>query len=125
MDEDEYRRKQIEYKAIVDCYNDEEISTGWECYMEERLCEPFPAKIIGENPEIPVGEVVTVKNNLHQFDEIGTIPWKTDCASTIDYVEVQWNDKEFDIDINHLEPLDENNDTLEAIKNWNYWLEKY
>ena len=35
--------------------------------MEERLCESFPAKVIGENSEIQVGEVVTVKDNLHQL----------------------------------------------------------
>ena len=93
--------------------------------MEERLCESFPAKVIGENSEIPVGEVVTVKDNLHQFDEIGTISWKKDYASTIDYVEVQWNDEEFDIDVDDLKPLEENNDTFEAIKNWNYWINKY
>jgi len=75
MDEDKYRSK-IEDKVIVDCYDDQEVSSAWECYMEEKLCEPFPAKIIGEDPEIPVGEIVTVKDNLHQFDEIGTIIWK-------------------------------------------------
>ena len=69
MGENEYRSNQIEYKVIVDCYNDEEISGAWECYMEERLSESFPAKIVCENLEIPVGEVVTVKDNLHQFDE--------------------------------------------------------
>ena len=124
MDKDNYR-EQIEDKVIVDCYGDEEISTSWEYYMEERLSMPFPAKIIGENLEIPVGEVVTVKDNLDQFDEIGTIMWKKDHASTIDQVEVQWNDKEFDIDIGDLEPLDETNDTLEAIKYWNYWIKEY
>ena len=124
MDEDNYR-SQIEYKVIVDCYDDEEVSNAWDCYMGERLCESFPAKIIGGNHEIPVGEIVTVKDNLHQFDEIGTIMWKRDYASTIDYVEVQWNDKEFDIDINDLEPLDKNVDTIEAIKYWNYWITDY
>ena len=80
---------------------------------------------IGENSKIPVGEVVTVKDNLHQFDEIGTILWKKDYASTIDYVEVQWNDEEFDINVDDLEPLDKSNDTFEAIKNWNYWINEY
>jgi len=46
-------------------------------------------------------------------------------ACTIDYLEVQWNGEEFDIDINDLEPLDKNVDTLEAIKYWNYWITKY
>ena len=124
MDEDN-RRLQIEDNVIVDCYNDEEISNSWECYMEERLCEPFSAKIISENTEIPVGEVVTVKDNLYQFDEIGSIIWKKSDASTIEYLDVQWNDKEFDIHINDLEPVDKNIDTIEAIKNWNYWIKKF
>lgn len=124
MDKEDYR-SEIEDKVIVDCYDDEEISGAWDCYMTERLCESFPAKIIGENPEIPVGNVVTVKDNLHQFDEIGTIFWKKGDAYTIDYVEVQWNDEEFDIDINDLEPLDKNNDRLEAIKYWNYWIREF
>jgi len=51
--------------------------------------------------------------------------WKKDQASAIEYVTVKWNDEEFDINVNDLEPLDKNNDTLEAIKNWNYWIEKY
>ena len=57
--------------------------------------------------------------------KIGTIIWKKDYANTIEDVEVQWNDEEFDIGINDLEALDKNNDALEAIKNWNYWIEKY
>ncbi|MDR3223391.1 MAG: calcium-binding protein [Methanobrevibacter sp.] len=125
MDENEYRSNQIEDKVIVDCYNDEEISCAWECYMEERLSESFKAKIIGENPEIPVGEVVTVKDNLYQFDEIGSIIWKKDHANTIHYLEVEWNDEEFDIDIKDLKPLKKDNETLKAIKNWNYWIRKY
>ncbi|KZX13477.1 calcium-binding protein [Methanobrevibacter filiformis] len=93
--------------------------------MTERLCGSFPAKIVCENPKIPVGEVVTVKDNLHQFDEIGTISWKKSDAYTIDYLEVQWNNEEFDIDINDLEALDENDDTFEAIKYWNYWITEF
>ena len=117
--------KMIKYRIIVDCYDDEEVSTAWECHMEELLCEPFPAKIINENNEIPVGEVVTVKDNLHQFDEIGTILWKRRDANTIDCLEVEWNDEEFDIDINDLKAVDKNNEAIEAIKCWNYWIEEY
>jgi len=67
MDEDKYRSNQIEDKVIVDCYDDQEVSSAWECYMEERLCRSFPARIAGENPEIPVGELVRVEDNSYQL----------------------------------------------------------
>ena len=51
--------------------------------------------------------------------------WKKDYASTIDFVEVEWNNKEFDVDINDLEPIEKNNYAIEAIKYWNYWITEY
>ena len=48
-----------------------------------------------------------------------------DDAPTIDYFEGQWNDTEYYININDLKPLDENNKTFEAIKNWNYGFNKH
>lgn len=35
----------IDYKIIVDCYNDDEVNMGWFYYMEENLEFPFDAQL--------------------------------------------------------------------------------
>jgi hypothetical protein len=125
MNEDEYYREKIDMEIIVDCYNDEEISWGWEAYMEDRLIFPFKAKIIGDSCEIPVGEIVTVTDMLEDFEIVGSVWWLKDQADVINKVEVQWNNEDFYIGIDDLKPLDKDIPTLESIKSWNFWLEKY
>ncbi|MDR3291114.1 MAG: calcium-binding protein [Methanobrevibacter sp.] len=126
MDEDQYRCERIDMEVIVDCYGDEEISYGWEAYMDDALVFPFKARIINNaSCEIPDGELVIVTDMLGSFDIVGSVLWLKDHADTIEDVEVQWNDKEFYVDVEDLEPFDKDIQTLEAIKDWNYWLKKY
>jgi hypothetical protein len=94
MDEYEYRRNQIDYKVIVDCYNDEEISVAWEIYMEENFSDSFEAEIIGENDFIPIGEIVEVCDNFDVWDLIGTVYFRKNDASPIEELNVKWKDKE-------------------------------
>lgn len=116
----------IDMEVIVDCYDDEEISSGWEAYMDDALVFPFKARIV--NPvscEIPVGEVVIVTDMIGFFDISGSVLWLKDSVDVIKKMEVQWNNKEYNVDIDDLKPLNNDIQTLEAIKNWNFWITKY
>lgn len=125
MDEDKYRREKIDMELICDCYNDEEIFRGWESYMDEKIVYPFEAKIIkASSSKIPVGGIVLV-TYVDCIDLFGTVDWLKDSSHTIDDVEVQWNDEGYYVNIEDLEPVNKNISTIEAIKDWNFWLEKY
>ncbi|MDR2874192.1 MAG: calcium-binding protein [Methanobrevibacter sp.] len=73
MNEDEYHREKIDMEIIVDDYNDEEISSGWEEYMYDALIFPFEARIISNFCEIPVGEIVIVTDVIEDFDIVGPV----------------------------------------------------
>ena len=126
MDEYEYRRERIDMKAIVDCYNDEEISSAWEAYMCDALIFPFEARIINNDPsKIPIGETVLVTDSLGDFDIEGTISWLKSPVYSIEELEVQWNNEEFHVGVENLEPLDKDIQAIESIKDWNFWLKEY
>ena len=126
MGKDLNREKRIDYGPICDAYNDEEVSNGWEVYMEDGMVFPFKAKIIGNKScKIPIGEIVIVTDSFGDFDIDGTIPWLKDRACGIYELEVQWNDEEFTVEIEDLKSEDKNIETIEVIKDWNYWLENY
>jgi hypothetical protein len=68
---------------------------------------------------------VIVTDLLEDFDIVGSAWWLKDHADVINKVEVQWNNEDFYINLDDLEHLDKNITTLESIKNYNFWLEKY
>jgi hypothetical protein len=126
MEKDSKREKRIDYGPICDAYTDEEVSNGWDVYMEEGLIFPFKAKIIGDtSSKIPIGETVIVTDSYDDFDIAGTVDWIKDNSYGIYELEVKWNNEEFSIAIEDLQSLDNNIDTIEVIKDWNYWLENY
>ena len=71
-----------------------------------------------ECPEIPVGEIVTVTD---MDSDVDLLP----CTGAIENVFIEWKDVEGIIAPKNLENLQNDNETLEAIKNWNFWVNEY
>ncbi|MDR0913053.1 MAG: calcium-binding protein [Methanobrevibacter sp.] len=127
MEKDLNREKRIDDGPICDAYGDEEISWAWEAYMDDRLIFPFKAKIINNSStDIPIGEIVTVIDSLDEFDIAGTVSYLKDNSYSINTLIVNWNDKkEFFVSFEDLKEINANDEAIEAIKDWNYWLEHY
>ncbi len=113
VEKDEAREHRITYQAIVDCYDEIEQAMGWYCYLEDRLAFPFEAKCIAEQITSPlrVGEVVEVID-MAPADE---------CEHDM-FVEIQWQDRSLAVPLSQLEGIAVDDDTEEAIGDWQYWI---
>lgn len=113
IDHDEERERRIQNEAIVDAYNFEEQTLGWYYYLEEQIIFPFKARCIYSNKISPlkVGEVVKV---LEMAGE-------DDCTSDM-IVIIQFQNSTVGVPLAQLEPIAGDKGTVEAIKDWHYWV---
>ena len=82
---EDQREERIANEIIVDCYNEHEASTGWYCYLENKLAFPFEAECIKPRKMSPLklGERETVLAMLDdEGDDLGEM-----------MVEVEWRDR--------------------------------
>src|SRR5437868_6238802 len=79
---DEEREQRIAMEIVVDAYNEEERAMGWQCYLEEKLSDPFRARCIEAREVSPleVGDEV---------DVLG-IAQECECHSEM-FVSIPWN----------------------------------
>lgn len=99
-------------------YHDElERSTGWHCYLDDRLAFPFEAECCRELKVSPL----RVKDRV----VVTEMADQDDCESTI-LVQIQWLDRTLAVPLVQLEAscgnVDE--DTFDAIGDWHYWVEQ-
>lgn len=110
---DEAREERIETEIIVDAYGSEEQTMGWYYYLEDKIQFPFTArciKNIGKSP-LREGEQVSV---INMADE-------DECEHGM-FVEINWNNKSFCVPLEQLQPINADNETLEAVEDWQYWV---
>lgn len=109
---DAEREERIATEVIVDAYDEEERITGWTCYLGDNLSFPFQARCIKESRRSPLrlGETVRVLGMIGD-DECGT-----DMA-----MEVEWAGRTCGIPLSHLQGIDVDEQTAEAIADWHYW----
>jgi hypothetical protein len=115
IEEDEDRECRIRDEAIVDAYGPEEQALGWYYYLEEKITFPFTARCIEERRISPLkkGEKVSV---------IEMAP-EDDCMHEM-FVVIEWKERNFGIPLAQLEPVDVDDDTQEAIDDWQYWVRR-
>ena len=101
--------------GIANAYDSEERAMGWYYYLTDTVSFPFSAECIAVNKRNPLelSEKVTVL-------QISSADY---CENEI-YVDVSWKDKILAIPLAQLNPLDANEDSIEAIGDWHYWLEQ-
>lgn len=107
----------IHNDIVVDCYDELERSTGWHCYLDDRLAFPFEAECWQELKVSPlkINERVMVTEMADQGD----------CESTMQ-VQVKWLGRTLAVPLAQLEACSDDLDeeTVEAIGDWHYWVEQ-
>ena len=106
-------RQIIEDEIIVDCYDEHEESSGWQCYMGDNLAVPFEAVCREKNARSPLnaGEQVTVLSMTEMDGKLDDI-----------FVTVRWNDREFGVPLEQLQAIDPSGETQTAINAWTLWV---
>lgn len=113
--EDPEREDRIAMEIIVDAYGPEERALGWYYYLEENIQFPCIAKCSMRRAISPlqVGEKV---------DLISMAP-EDECQYEI-FVMIHWGNTDFAVPLSQLKPIHGTEETMEAIEDWIYWMEK-
>ena len=112
---DAAREERIDMEVVVDASDSEERAMGWYYYLADTISFPFSAECIVVNKRTPLelGErVMVVQMSGGDY-----------CEHDM-YVDVSWKDKTLAVPLGQLNPLDTDEDSIEAIADWHYWLEQ-
>jgi len=110
---DSVREERIYNEIIVDAYDSEERANGWYYYLEDVMTFPFKAECITADKRslLKVGE---------QVEALTILPIDDNSIMEM-YVEISWNDRQFGVPLKQLKPIDVDEETKEAIADWQYW----
>jgi len=113
--EDKTIEDRISMEIVVDAYNEEERAMGWYYYLEDKLGFPFEAKCIATRSTSPlvVGEKVDVKKMAPEAE----------CEHAM-LVMVSWQRRSLAVPLDQLKPYSANNETLQAVADWHYWIKR-
>lgn len=114
-DRDEEREERIKTRITVDTYSPKEAAMGWYAYLDDFLSFPFEARCIEEREASPLKESETVR-------VVGMS--STEPTLSQMFVTVEWKDRELGVPLEQLEPIEPNDETEQAIEDWQYWLER-
>ena len=111
-DEEAMLQQIIEDEITVDCYDEFERYSGWQCYLEDNLAMPFEAVCREKNARSPlkVGEKVTVVS----ITDTGNY-----CSDIL--VTVHWQGREFGVPLAQLQAIDPTPETKLAMDAWAFW----
>ena len=109
----EEREDRLYNEIIVDANDEEEQAMGWWNYLDECFHPPFRARSIATRIISPLrkGEEMTVT---------GMAP-ESECLHEM-FVIIQWEDRSFAVPLAQLEAIDADDDTIEAIADWHFWV---
>ncbi|MDR3147887.1 MAG: calcium-binding protein [Treponema sp.] len=109
------REDRIMNEIIVDANGTEECVMGWYTYLNDTLRFPFKAKCIKENTISPLqkNEKITALE-MADLDSYGNNM----------LVIVEWQNRQFGVPLEQILPVDSDEETVEAVKDWHYWVER-
>jgi hypothetical protein len=112
IERDEEREERIHNEVIVDAYDAEEQAMGWFYYLAETITFPFQARCIQEVRKSPLkmGEMVTVTDMISDDDSHEML------------VEINLMGRMMGVPLYQLEPIDVDDNTRQAIEDWQYWV---
>jgi uncharacterized protein (DUF2384 family) len=114
-DKDEEREERIHMEIIVDAYGPEEQAMSWYNYLSDTLQFPFSARCIVRLPASP----------LEPGEEVKVVAMAPDEACEHDMlVSIQWNRRQFAVPLMQLEGLRVDEETQQAIEDWQYWVDR-
>jgi len=110
---DKVRENRIIYEAVVDAYGAEERAIGWYYYLESKMRFPCAGRcreLVTTSP-LQLGEKVELVS-LADVDVCGADMFAT----------MNWGSRKLDVPLRQIELVDADEDTMEAIADWNYWI---
>lgn len=112
--DDAVREARIHDAIIVDAYGPEEQALGWYYYLERTLSFPFRARCATERRTSP----------LRLGDEVRVVgmPAPEDCEREMFVLIKRGRARELAVPLAQLEAVDADDETLEAIGDWHYWV---
>ncbi len=114
IEKDPEREERIVMEAIVDA-RPEEQAISWYYYLQDRIAFPFKARCLKETKVSPLKKDETViVNDLAPEEE---------CECTM-LVVVKWQGREMGVKLEQLEAIDVEEESLEAIEDWHYWVNR-
>jgi hypothetical protein len=117
---DEIRERRIKEEIIADAEDKEDRAMGWYDYLDDTLNFPFLAKWTKK------GRKPSTTPQTKEVEVLGMAP-DEDCFRDM-YVEVVYpNGKDEDVftaKLSDIEPIETDSETLEALADWQYWLNR-
>ena len=109
--QDKERERRIDDEIVVDAYNEEERAMGWYYYLSDNINFPFEAKWLSgkkaEGRDVKVLDMSSEDDCLHDM-----------------FVKVEYQDDVFSARLSDIEPLKIDAETVQAIADWKYWVNR-
>ena len=114
-EKDQAREHRIAMEVVVDAYSADEQAMGWYYYLDDKLTFPFTARCLRERSLSPLrtGEEVVIER----------LAPEDDCLHEM-FVLTTWQGRSLGLPLAQLEAVGADQDTLEAIADWHYWVER-
>lgn len=115
---DPIREHRIDYEIVVDAYNEDERALGWYYYLQNKITFPFLAKWLKKSRKTSA----IVEKEV----EVLGMASEDDCLRDM-YVEVAYIDEKddtFTANISDIEAINADQNTQEALADWQYWLDQ-
>ncbi len=114
IERDEIREERIMNEIMVDAYGEEEHAMSWYYYLDDVMAFPFKAECVTERKTslLRKGEKVKV-TELSPLD---------DCMREM-FVQIEWQGREMGVPLAQLKPVGVDDETGQAIEDWQYWVE--
>lgn len=112
-EEDKAREYRISMEVIVDAKDEEEQVMGWYYYLDDKIHFPFMAKCVK----------VAAKSPLHEGEQVTVVQMapEDECMHEM-FVEIEWQGRTLCVPLVQLQPVDVDEETLEAVEDWHYWM---
>ena len=108
------REERIMNEIMVDAYGEVEHALSWYYYLDDVLSFPFMAECNMERNTSPLRKGEKVKA-LGMSDE-------DDCMREM-FVQIEWQGREMGVPLAQLKPIGVDDETGQAIEDWQYWVE--
>ena len=113
--EDPEREHRISMDIIVDAYDEYECAVGWYYYLKDQLQFPFTATCVCKRAISPL----RVKDEI---EVLGMAP-EDECEHEM-FVNIRWDKDELAVPLSQLRPSDADPETIQAVEDWHYWIER-
>lgn len=113
--EDPEREHRISMDIIVDAYDEYERAVGWYYYLKDQLQFPFTATCVCKRAISPL----RVKDEI---EVLGMAP-EDECEHEM-FVNIRWDKDELAVPLSQLRPSDADPETIQAVEDWHYWIER-